>query len=379
MLSQKKAIVQTQSELGSIYIRMDKNEYTPGDQVSGTVLLSLLSNFQSNIVWLTIAGSEQTKLSEYPSGNTGSVKEADDINIILNQKQAVHTFSSAFIPAGQYSFPFTFVLPSGVPSSFDYTFKEKERDCFARVTYEIMASLEMPSAQSTGIATILNLHIFHPVYSSPDTSSQQISRSINSCGIISKGRLNLTSRFERAEYLPGESAIMLTDVDNSKCSAQINSITSVLTQHLTLQAKGITKTVVNTIGKFSEGGVNPGEERVDSNALKMSIPLVQSDKSKGPLQPTCSGRLVNNEYRLVSTIHLNACLCCQSMPTTRISLTMRNPTQAPPLWKEQPQAWTPQIFPPAQLQLVSQASAATSVAGSFDGMEGSPKMPLMAE
>lgn len=63
-------------------------------------------------------------------------------NSIFNHKFPVFQFNGSFIPAGQYSFPVSFVLPQGMPATFNYEWPEFGRNCLADTSYTLVASIE---------------------------------------------------------------------------------------------------------------------------------------------------------------------------------------------------------------------------------------------
>jgi Arrestin (or S-antigen), N-terminal domain len=57
-----------------------------------------------------------------------------------------------FFTAGQYSFPFSFILGPGLPSSFSHNWSEEGRGCFAKVEYRLVAGID------SNLANIPSIH-----------------------------------------------------------------------------------------------------------------------------------------------------------------------------------------------------------------------------
>jgi hypothetical protein len=156
--------------------------------------LNLFTNYPSNTVYLMIAGVEETKLvqevwvtqseynrryryhgrdvnywgySKYRSRSRARFDYWNDIPThhrrthadpnmerrrilldhyqykpVFNHKFPVYQFGGVFIPAGQYSFPVSFVLPQGMPATFNYEFNDHGSQCFADISYTMVASLD---------------------------------------------------------------------------------------------------------------------------------------------------------------------------------------------------------------------------------------------
>lgn len=46
---------------------------------------------------------------------------------VIDQRFTVYEFPSSFMPSGQYSFPFTFMLPKGLPANYESDWKKDDR------------------------------------------------------------------------------------------------------------------------------------------------------------------------------------------------------------------------------------------------------------
>ena len=301
----------------------------------------------------------------------------DDKNFFFNRKIPVYNFPGVFIPAGQYSFPFSFVLPPGLPSTFDYSYQEKEELCFGKVVYEVRSSLENSTTNSSAISHCLPLFVNQQNQLANDSSRKELNQKITSCCCCAKGSTRIVTYFEKQEYVPGEVAFMITEADNTQSEAKITSISATFDQVITLQARGYTKTISNTLNKMSEAGINPGEKKTESTALRMAVSLTNSNNKapgRGVIQPTCRGKLITNEYFLTNTLHIDACLCCDTEPHCKLKLNVRNPSQQYAPWANQPPTWNPQVMGMANLQFNSEYRFDTNA---FNGMPGSPNMPGM--
>ena len=157
------------SNQGSIFIRLDKDSYTPGEQVSGVILLDLKSNHDEPEVWLMISGYEDIKLvdphlSKKDMINNGSLMNVyEDDQDFFRNKISIYNFAGNFIPAGQYSFPFAFILQAGIPSSFNCQLKLDQNESHARVVYELTAMLESLKVNQIKLAYKLRMPVNQPI------------------------------------------------------------------------------------------------------------------------------------------------------------------------------------------------------------------------
>lgn len=336
-----------QPNVGSVYVRLNKGDFVPGEQVSGTILLDLYSNFNSNIIWLAVAGVEQTKLVEERQvsgdGNRTELIDHNDQNFFFSHKIPVYRFPQEFIPSGQYSFPFSFLLNSDLPSTFDYKFSKKDKECFAKVSYEIRASLESTSNSAPAISYTCPFVVNQKMVLNDQSQRKEINQSVSSCCCIDKGQSKIVSYFEKSEYIPGEVAYLVTEVDNSNGKAKINTIDAIFQQHLVLKAGKYEENIHEDLNTMSEPGVGIGEQKVGDNARRLAVALTTKKKTS-PIQPTCRGKLIMNEYYLKNQLNVDACICCGDNPNCKLQLNVRNPTINYMPWGAQPQVWRPQEF-----------------------------------
>ena len=378
--------------MGSIFVRLDKGEYAPGDQVSGVINLNLFSIFNQGVIYLTAAGVEQVKLVEIETTGTGdnrteTKKHHRDRNFFFNNRFPVHHFHSGFLAAGQYSFPFSFVLPTGLPSTFSYKFHKDGEECFAITSYEISASLE--NATGTTMNHSLPLSVNQQQAFSNQAHRMEMNQDVTHCCCFGKGRAKITSYFEKNEYIPGETAFLITEADNSNSTAAINHIKGEFRQVIRLKAGFYEHTVSNSLCELSASGIPAGQQKIGPSAIRLEVPLINAKhrpsntNDSNIVQPTSRGKLITNEYYLVNTLEMDACICCGDHPNCKLQLNIRNPSFNYNPWTSQPDSWSPQVFSPVAFQVSPETrfdvnmyvdnKASSPQYGGF----GNPTMPIM--
>lgn len=382
---------------GTINVRFDKPFYAPGDQVNGYIYLDLYENHPSNTIFLKICGVEEVKLveekwvteqeyyrryrywgrdrdywqySEYRErrytsrfdywndiphmhrrggGEEGQVERRRiridhyDFNPVFNHKFPVYRFNSAFIPAGQYSFPISFMLPKGMPATFKYEFNEHGSFCFGTTSYTCIASIDSPNAMVPPIMSTREFCVNQAVKSGGQMGRSVAEHKVKCCCCVPRGEVKICSYFERSDYTPGETAFIVTEIDNTESKVNVDHINGVFRQILKLTAKGFTKNFRIPLNKVRIDGVASKEKRVGEKAIRLEVKLI--DKSSGkPVQPTCQGQLISNSYLLETTTKMDTCICCGSHPTASISANIFNkPFQQQSGWS-QPSNWQPQVM-----------------------------------
>ena len=141
----------------------------------------------------------------------------------------------------------------------------------------------------------------------------------------------MVSYFDKNEYFPGETARMVLEIDNSKCTADVYQIRGIFRQVLTLVAEGYTETIVIDHRTIPKSGIPAKKAVTGENALRLEVIL----KTRGGenLQPSCQGKLVSNVYQLCNQLIIDVCWCCDSDPSSTLKINIRNPDllyQKPP-------------------------------------------------
>ena len=354
------------SRFGSMYIQLTQGHFTPGQQVNGVLNVNLMQAvLGANQIYLVLAGVENVSLNErhtrYTYHGAGSSRRKKkhyknirqiESNPICNQKFPVYQFPGSGMPPGMYTFPFTFVLAADLPSSFSFKFanpsnsKQAHAQCSASVEYYLMAFIDDNNPNTPPIKYVQNVAVNQAQVENLGVQKCNVKKANNCCCCFSKGTTSITTYFEKNEYCPGETACVLTEIDNSQSSDAVTSVTVAFTQSCTFRANAYTHRYVINHQKATINGAQGG---MNLPAQRMEVRLVAEDGQF--VTPTCRGRLVKNEYVLYNRAHVDTtCNCDVSHTESTMFLTIRNPDMVYNQWV-QPQNWHPQAMPMAQLQM----------------------------
>lgn len=375
------------SAFGTIYIQLDKGSYSPGEQVNGTVFLNVLQNLPGcQDIWVTISGMEDTKLierkerTEWYTDSQGHQKSRThvyyvhhrDYNSFFNHRFPLYRFNTAFLPAGQYTFPISFMLQRGLPSTFNYDFYS-HGPCHGKVNYVIQASVGGGGGPYQQIRCNQAFVVNQELILSSGIQKKELDKEIVSCCCIGKGKSKITTYFEKNDYVPGEVSYMITEVDNSKGKADILEIRGIFKQTMRLTARGYTELIRLDHQTVRLNGIKAGETLLGEKASRLQVPL--RTNSGGLIQPTCRGRLVSNEYMLTSKLKVDACLCCDHNPACEIIINVRNPDLHYQKWAEMPSNWHPQVFSTYNAQFTSDYSQNVLYPPQSEEVNSVPPMP----
>ena len=343
------------SAFGTIFIQFDKGSYSPREQVNGTIYLNVFQNYPgTREITVLIRGFEDTRLIErktrtttHRTGKTTTTRTHtyyvthQDYNAFFNHQFVIYRFANECIPAGQYTFPISFVLPAGLPSTFNHTFQRYGSN-HAKVNYTVGARVGSYMQLGPPISCTQNFVLNQELLASTGNVRKEINKEVKSCCCVAKGPTKIVSYFEKNDYCPGETAFMVTEVDNSNCKADILEVKGIFKQVLKINARSYSTTLPFDHQTLVMQGMKRGESHLAEQAKRFSIQL--STRSGELLQPTCRGRLVSNEYHLVNSLKMDACMCCGLEPNCSLVLNLRNPDQQTQRWDAMPSNWNPQVM-----------------------------------
>jgi hypothetical protein len=195
-----------------------------------------------------------------------------------------------------------------------------------------------PTALSWEQPILLN----QPFVADSGASKKELVSNVVTCCCFSQGTSKITSYFEKNTYVPGETAYMISEVDNSESKVNIRSIAGSVEKRVKLAAGPYEDFIHKTVNSISIGGIMAGQSLLGGNAKRIEVVLQDTDRSS--LVPTCGGTIVENAYYLENTIHLDVG-CCTSPDhlSCRLNVIIRNADEYTFSWRDQPSTWMPTL------------------------------------
>lgn len=156
----------------------------------------------------------------------------------------------------------------------------------------------------------------------------------------------MKSYFEKSNYMPGDVAVVISEVNAGKSKADIKSINGYFKQTLILGSKkgfGANKIINRNLATVELHGIKAGEAKMGEQALRHQIHLM--DESGHPVQPTSLGNLIKNSYVLNIESKMDICRCCHESPVSQLNVTVHNTPPVATPWIPPPaQQWKPKIM-----------------------------------
>jgi len=337
-------------QVGGIAIQTQKSFYLPGETVSGFIYIQLNSQVQGNQLYLKIKGKESSYWITIIYVNNQQVRVPHyGHNPFINYKIPVYRWNTPFVPAGQYCIPFSFVLPQNIPGSVKDIWNHDGifgKDASATIDYKLKAELHSPTGQVhiKGKTPLL----VKDEYRSPVVPlSGDSNLPMKSWCCCSKGFVNMKCYFEKNAYMPGETATVICDIDNSQGRIAITNMIGRLTYSLITSNESDSKTFTKTNSELILPGVAIGETKTGANQLKFTLPIITEKNVDGEEIATTNGHFVKCVYMLqvYAPIDSCCCSCCSTEPMMEIPVNVSSqPTRfAAPI--QAPAGWAPQQIP----------------------------------
>lgn len=156
----------------------------------------------------------------------------------------------------------------------------------------------------------------------------------------------MTAYFEKNAYMPGETAYLVVEAENNS-SVKCLSINGNFTQDLRIAGgAGECKNLVTV----KAPGLEPSQTYVGQDAKRLAIPLkgttITGGDDIGTSNTSVNGKLIKCNYYVSAQTQMDACICCDEHPVSRIYINLYN--AVPPVSHKYhpPSSWAPQIMDP---------------------------------
>jgi len=228
---------QAASKYGQIFLQSDKQLYHPGETVTGKIHLNIVEPFPGTKLCLKFTGKQRVYfVRKILSGNESINYLEDEAKNFITQIADVHTWTNE-VTVGQYTIPFSFLLPPSLPTSFNQSGKGFR----AHIIYKMEAFLQ-PTIEA--LPKLKHKQPFIIRDSLPLEEPQSILKDeaypvFGGClGCYKKGAISIKVNFDKNIYAPGDILKADSEVDNTLNQLKCDRIVLSLTQKITLNVKG---------------------------------------------------------------------------------------------------------------------------------------------
>lgn len=360
---------------GGIYVKLDQDTFTSGDNLSGNIYLDLVNAYPGDKICIAIKGTEHAKwidkearYRQRPDGTQETyyvdVVREQGIDIIKQDLDVYDWQRGAIIPKGQYTFPFRFAVPKGLPGSFFF----RGGTTVAEIRYSVEGYLKPERDNVPKLKHKLEVTVRESPNLNIQTKEISINKKLTTWCCFDQGTVSMRTAFEKNAYAPGEEARIICEVDNSKCQLAIPDVSFSLNQNIALNAGGHNRSFGFNIRSISLGRIEPGGNFVGQNRKEASIMLPPGQEGRAKdfnentpeysldpkqfITPSCNGRLVKSSFSLGVGCSIDGCLCCDSAPYNSLPIVVYAPIKPKMADPTPPPNWQPQQMPAANLTII---------------------------
>jgi len=358
---------------GGIFLKLNDTAYYPDDTLSGTIYLNLIKPYPGDKLCLEIKGKETVKWidkearhRDRPDGTRETyyvdVPREGEVDVI-NQELVVYDWISKQTTLfGQYTLPFAFKIPHGLPGSFFL----KRGNAVAEIKYSVEAFLK-PEVDTVPKLKHKERVVMKEKFSgSIEQREVSLTKNMSTWCCIGAGSINLRTAFEKNAYLPNETARILTEVDNSKCTLNITDVVFNLNQSIHISdGKGHGTGFSFPIRSVNLGSISAGESCLGDKRKEASIQLPAGQEGSAKeftgehfefdptkfITPSTHGKLIKSDFSLGVTCQIDGCLCCETIPSNSLQIQVYS---LPPVRRPDPTPppnWNPQQMPQQNLTI----------------------------
>lgn len=344
----------------NVYVYTDRPFYHSGDAVNGFVMLNCVKPFQCDSVTLKIEGEEKVSWEEKKNESTYDSAREEWVSTeeyrpysgdheFFKVKQVIHGFSQ-MCQVGQYQFPFSFVLPTGLPGSFHF---DESHTTYAgtyynytkaNITYSVKAECEVKGILASNIKHKCDLSVYQRLTKPPSEIKASHHQTVSACCCAGQGTATVNAWIQKDSYSPGEIANLLLEVHNDS-NAEFASTEVKLKRSVTLTAGGAVQVLEQDVAKATFPGIHAQAHFAgdDIRSLPLQLPAA--------MLPSTFGKMIECEYHMVIKLKASAFV---SDVTLKVPVLVHIPPAEYVQYQAAPEWWhATMVAPPCTLALPS--------------------------
>ncbi|GFR67350.1 arrestin domain-containing protein 3 [Elysia marginata] len=247
-----------------------------GTMIEGYVTIDLKDSMEMRGIHLTFEGKAQVHWTETESTGTGENSETRTVSYSASEKYfdqdvLLHGIwssqgrSTTKLPQGRHTFPFQFLIPPNLPSSFEGT--------DGQIRYMIRCKIDKPwkfdhkTKRAFTIISILDLN--------SDARYSQRLQGVKEkrlcCLCCKSGPISVSFHVDRTGYVPGEVIRPTAEISNGS-NRSINKSYVELRMVTKFYAEGSTRTSSTVVGRLTRPSISAHSEDIWSGEEAIVIP-----------------------------------------------------------------------------------------------------------
>lgn len=312
-------------------ITLNTREAEPGETISGTAYLNLQHPGYSPK--LIFSGTEYVRFTYTVSTGSGKSRRTSTRTTEREEETICQEFQLAEnLGIGQYSFPFTFTIPTDAPSTFHFQQNRSEGIIKYWMILEINKNEYVEEEIKVSRKSYPEIDNYKEVFSDNKLVS------CCCCCACNKGHVSVSATFQKQSYSPGEMVNAVVTIDNTASKWDIMFIKGVAKIVVNLQSHGRSKTVTEECGVFLTKGIKAGQSGTN-------IPI-NFELKANPDSPTTVGSILTANYILRIEAPMDGCCdCSYKTPASERPITVQKLKEIyQPKFTPLADNWNPQMM-----------------------------------
>jgi len=260
-------------------------------------------------------------------------------NTFFKANVLVFNFGGQVQP-GQYSFPFVFQIPMGLPGVFEGTSSSQAR---GSISYSIHGECEVGGMFNANIRHQQNFVINELLQENIVPITELKVANVKLCCCITRGHARLSVHVSKNCFAPGEVAQVICEVRNSSTES-FSTIRVKLVRTMLLWAQHHSHRCVDVVSENDYGGVGANAVHVGPEALQLPLQLAPN------IYPSVHGRTVQCSYQVQVTLVSSGCFVGNLNVTVPVRIYAPQ-SPPPPVFQQAPPGWSPQMLPAVSVSI----------------------------
>eukprot|EP00035_Acanthoeca_spectabilis_P021283 m.437340 g.437340 ORF g.437340 m.437340 type:complete len:437 (+) comp18101_c0_seq1:262-1572(+) len=340
------------STTNAVWVQTEKPSYFEGDVVNGTIYLNCIKAFQCKGLHIEVHGEERTSWVTHHTRTDAEGRQHQDTRHhyghfeFFKQRVLVYNFGG-HVTEGQYTFPFQFQLPHGMPGVFNAEAgrgRRSEKD-HAYIQYRITSECDVRGFFNFDIKHTQHMVVQQRLMQPITQLRLECTEQVTACCCFNKGQAHLAAHLDKSAYVPGENVGIISEITNTS-QENFGNVRVELRRRMTLRSTNDneTETTDEKVANNTYTGVTAGEVRTGANAMSLPLGLPMD------ISPSTQGRLIHCEY-YVDVVYVASSAIVRNLHV-KVPVTIYAPPPPPTMFVQQlPPGWHGQQMAPTQLAL----------------------------
>jgi hypothetical protein len=245
---------------GYLCVQTAKPFYNPGEQVTGYIYLRISAPIEARHIDINVEGREKSSwLDEEIKRRDDGTQERISIKRkssrkIIHFSAPAFTFTTPFLNPGDYTIPFAFNIPGGLPGSMFFKKTEHVKRPTAKVKYSVKTVMHC-AHKHDDMKYKQVLIIREPILTNFAEIRQKSENQITTWCCVGQGTSSIESIFNKDTFEPHETCTVRVVVNNSQCNVAMHNMRLAVEQEIELHADGHTFRETYTLISKDEGAV----------------------------------------------------------------------------------------------------------------------------